>query len=311
MSTILPLVSIGVPVYNGENYLAQAIDSLIAQTYRNLEIIISDNGSTDRTPSICRSYTEQDSRVRYYRSDTNRGAAWNYNRTFALATGKYFKWAAHDDLCAVTWVEKCVAVLEQRPEVVLAFTRIIDIDAEGNEIGVKQSSTRTNAPRPHQRFQGISRVRPTHKCEEVFGLARTLILRQTKLIDNYSDSDRTLLADLVLHGPFYEVPEPLFYHRIHVNNSVMNKHRYERTIWFDTSATRKIVLPNWRQFGELALVIWRSSLPVGEQMRCYGHLLAWAKRRRNRLTQDLVWASGQLAGRWIGRNFPVAISTQQ
>jgi glycosyltransferase involved in cell wall biosynthesis len=305
-----PLVSIGLPVYNGENYLAQTLESLVTQTYQTIEIIISDNGSTDRTAEICQQFVVRDARIRYYRSDVNRGAAWNYNQTFALAKGKYFKWAAHDDFCASTWVEKCVSVLEQRPEVVLTFTQVIDIEADGKEIAAKSSTVQASAQRPHQRFRGISRVRPTHTCEEVFGLVRIEVLKQTKLIDNYSDSDRTLLADLVLHGPFYEVPEPLFYHRIHINNSVMNKHRYERTAWFDTSAAGKIVFPNWRQLFELMLVIQRSKVSLDERVCCYGHLLGWAKRRRQRLLRDLVWASGQLAGRWLGRNSTVAVSTQ-
>ena len=94
-----PRVSIGLPVYNGENFLEFALDSILGQTFQDFELIISDNASTDATESICRRYAAKDSRIRYYRNPNNQGAAQNYNRVFALARGEYFKWAAHDDVC--------------------------------------------------------------------------------------------------------------------------------------------------------------------------------------------------------------------
>src|SRR5262249_45754519 len=151
----------------------------------------------------------------------NRGASWNYNRAFALANGKYFKWLAHDDACAPTYIEKCVKVLEQDPKLVLCFTWVYDIDAQGNGIQIKQSTTHADVAQAHIRFRGLSRVKPSNNCEEVFGVIRSDLLRLTKLIDNYSDSDRTLLADLGLRGPFYEIPEPLFLHRMHEKGSVV------------------------------------------------------------------------------------------
>jgi hypothetical protein len=99
---------------------------------------------------------------------------------------------------------------------------------------------------------------------------------------------------LGLHGLFYEVQEPLFYHRIHAENSVHNKKRQERTAWFDTSKIGKLTFPNWRQLCELLIVITRSPLPWPERLRCYGHMLYWVKKRRKRLGRDLVWAARQV-----------------
>jgi glycosyltransferase involved in cell wall biosynthesis len=290
-NTTKPLVSIGVPVYNGENFLADALESLLAQTYPQLELIISDNGSTDETETICRQFAALDRRVQYYRSLVNRGAAWNYNCTFAFARGKYFKWQGHDDALVPTYIEQCVDILEHDPQVVLCFTWVCDIDTQGRTLQVKQSTTNANHPHAHMRFRDLSRVKAANKCEEVFGLIRTDVLRKTKLIDNYADSDRTLLADLGLHGPFYEIPEPLFLHRMHEKSSVVaNPTRQERTAWFDPEAAGRIVYPNWRQLYELIMVIGRSPLPWSERVRCYGHMLYWIKRRRQRLRDDLVWA---------------------
>ena len=110
-----PKVSIGLPVYNGEDFLAEALDSLLDQTYDDFELIISDNASTDSTADICTSYSAKDSRIRYLRSDVNLGAAVNYNLVFELATGEYFKWAAHDDICAPEFIGACVDILDRYP----------------------------------------------------------------------------------------------------------------------------------------------------------------------------------------------------
>src|SRR5581483_7973034 len=118
-----PKVSIGLPVYNGENYLAQAIECLLAQTFSDIELIISDNASTDGTEAIARDFAARDRRVRYVRQPLNRGAGWNFSETFRLAQGEYFKWAAHDDLCAPTFIERCVKVLDVDRELVLCFSR--------------------------------------------------------------------------------------------------------------------------------------------------------------------------------------------
>ena len=92
-----PVISIGFPVYNGEDYLAQALDGLLAQSFGDFEILLCDNGSNDGSEAIARGYAERDPRVRYHRNAENIGAAGNYNLAFAQASGKYFKWTAHDD----------------------------------------------------------------------------------------------------------------------------------------------------------------------------------------------------------------------
>lgn len=295
MSTQSPKVSIGLPVYNGDNYLASALDSILAQTFTDFEVVISDNASTDGTEAICREYAAKDGRIRYHRSPTNRGASWNYNTTFELARGDYFRWAAHDDLMDPALLEKSVAVLDEHPEIVLCFTWVIDIDENDQEIELKKSGLGSDLPLPHQRFRGLSTVRPAFNCEEIFGMVRSEHLAKTKLIAPYSDSDRTLLAQLGLIGPFYEIPEPLFLHRIHAKGSVVvNPKRQERTAWFDTSKAGKIVLPSWRQLRELLEVIWKSPVSWSERLRCYAHMFTWIKRRRIQLRRDVVWAIRQL-----------------
>ncbi len=292
-----PLVTIGLPVYNGDNYLAKAIVSALSQTYSNLELIISDNGSEDGTELICRNYAEQDSRVQYHRSPHNRGAAWNYNRVVELANGIYFRWLAHDDMLAPSTIEKSVKILEAKPNVVLCFTATQDIDEQGHYLSVKHSTVGADAPEAFKRFFGLSQGNPRHNCEEVFGLVRLEILRKTKMIDNYTDSDRTLLATLGLYGPFYEIPEPLFLHRIHPESSVqVNPDPAIRAAWFDPKMRDRIVFTEWRQMYELHAAISRSPLPASEKLKCYFQMLRRINRRKKYLSKELFSAAHQVLG---------------
>lgn len=292
-----PKVSIGLPVYNGERYIHEAIESVLRQTYTNFELVVSDNGSTDGTEAICREFANNDKRVVYFRSEQNNGASWNYNRTFELATGEYFRWLAADDILAPSLLEKSVQVLRENDDIILSFTWVQDIDEHGNEIEVKRSGVSSDNPNPVARFQGLSTVRGSHNCEEVFGLVRSNVLAKTKLIDNYTDSDRTLLADLGLRGRFYEIPEPLFLHRLHPKGSVTaNPTRHDRAAWFDPRVARKLVFPNWRQLYELMRVIQRAPITAQQQMECYKVMFTWIKRRRNHLGNDLVWAGKRVLG---------------
>ena len=294
-SDTLPQISIGLPVFNGEPFLSEAIESVLNQSYTNLELVISDNGSTDGTEAICRAYAAQDSRIRYFRSDDNKGASWNYNRTFELARGEYFRWFAADDILAPTLLEKSGAILDKHAEIVLCFTGIVDIDSDGNELEVKYSTVQSDAPEAHLRFRGLGEVRPSHNCEEVFGLVRSALLARTKLIDNYPDSDRTLLAELGLYGPFFEIAEPLFLHRLHDQGSVTaNPTRHDRAIWFDPGLSHKLVFPNWRQLYEMLRVPLRVPLSTKERLLCYRHMLTWVKRRRKQLRGDIAWARKQI-----------------
>src|SRR5689334_10548773 len=106
-----PKVSVGLPVYNGQRYVRHALESLRRQEFEDFEVVISDNASTDQTGEICAEYVARDARFRYFRNETNIGASPNYNRTFELARGEYFKWCAHDDVCLPGFLSKCMATM--------------------------------------------------------------------------------------------------------------------------------------------------------------------------------------------------------
>ena len=119
---------------------------MLAQTFEDFEIIVSDNASTDGTAAIVERYAERDSRVRLLRQPQNVGAARNYNYTVELAKGEYFKWAAHDDLCAPTFLERCVGVLDSRPEVATCYTRTQYVDGERKPLHTSNGGSSRRIP---------------------------------------------------------------------------------------------------------------------------------------------------------------------
>ena len=130
-SSAPPRVTVGLPVYNGERYLAEAIDSLLTQTFTDFELIICDNASTDRTEAIGREYAARDSRVRYCRNRVNIGLYPNFNLVRGMARGEFFKWLAHDDVCSPTYLERCVEALDAAPGASMAYTRATAIGPDG------------------------------------------------------------------------------------------------------------------------------------------------------------------------------------
>src|SRR5262245_65331393 len=123
-----PLVSIGLPVYNSERFVAKSIETLLAQTFEDFRIVISDNASTDRTGAICREYAARDPRIEYQRNQTNIGMAANYNLTFGLSRSKYFRWGPADDFCAPELLEEHLRVLESDPSIALVYPQAWFVD---------------------------------------------------------------------------------------------------------------------------------------------------------------------------------------
>src|SRR2546423_2625235 len=151
----LPLISIGMPVYNGAQFISQALDSLLKQTFADFEIIICDNASTDGTEEICSEYARRDQRIRYYRNPINLGLAGNCRRVLEVARGKYFKYAAHDDLCAPRLLERCVEVLENKPDVILAYPKTMLLDEASGKLSEYDDRQNLQSPRASERFAQV------------------------------------------------------------------------------------------------------------------------------------------------------------
>jgi glycosyltransferase involved in cell wall biosynthesis len=289
-----PRVSVGLPVFNGEKFLRDCLESLLGQTFADFEIVICDNASTDGTENICREYAAKDPRIRYFRNSENLGAGRNYNRTFELSRGTYFKWASHDDVCAPRFLQACVEELERNSEAVLVFPKMVDIDDEGRSLGVRNIS---HIPRWERgAYDSVSRrfrnlLRTDYTVEEIFGLIRAEVLRKTDLIRNYTDSDRTLLVQLGLHGKSVEVPEVLFYHRLHAGMSTRAYVQWqERATWFDPSKAGRPVYPLWTQFFSYLRIVAVAPVTLREKGMCYFWMVNWLRQRWKELVAEIRYA---------------------
>ncbi|MCX8024125.1 MAG: glycosyltransferase family 2 protein [Thermanaerothrix sp.] len=295
MSPLPPLVSIGLPVFNGDTYLEQAIESILAQTWGNFELIISDNASTDRTQEICLVYKQRDPRVRYVRNGENRGAAFNYNQTVELARGQFFKWAAADDWIAPTFLESCLISLQSDQSVVLAYPHTQIVDESGQPLSLYEDDLDLPEEDPAERFcRFLERFRRKDKCNAVFGLIRMDQLRKTRLIDRFTSSDITLLGELALLGKFVEIPQVLFFRRDHPASSVRAFKPTERAVWFDPALKQPRCYVHWRLWGEFMRSLWRLPLPLVMRLKAMRGIVRWGMWRRKLLVLE--------ARSWIGNN---------
>jgi glycosyltransferase involved in cell wall biosynthesis len=201
-----PLVSVGLPVRNGEQYVAEAVSSQLAQTLNDIELVVSDNASTDGTEEICRSLAARDRRLRYFRNEVDLGAAPNFRRVFELSAGRYFKWAGHDDACEPRYLERCVQRLEEHPDAVLAHTVTRSVDAAGKRLYDWRGDARMASERAAERFDGALRLRETFY---VWGVARREAMSRTRLLGSYVGHDRPYLSSLALQGRFLMVDPAL------------------------------------------------------------------------------------------------------
>lgn len=220
---IQPLVSIGIPVYNAERFLREALDDLVGQTYANCDIIISDNASTDGTASICREYASSHPNIRYFRQSDNIGAQANFTFVLKQATGEFFMWAAGDDRCEPDLVAKLVQVLTAHAEVVCAMTDVLNIDDSGRPLFSSElANIRVgDVQRRWRRIRLRFFANPTsyiYFC--IYGLFRTDVLRRVSL--NYrglvryaAGSEIPILAQTAVLGRVVSIPGDLKIYRRH------------------------------------------------------------------------------------------------
>lgn len=293
-----PRISIGMPVYNGERFLSEALNAILAQTYEDFEVIISDNASTDSTQEICKAYAARDRRIKYYRNERNIGGHKNFNRVFQLATGEYFRWATHDDLCAPESLERCIEVLEQNSDVVLCYTKTKLIDERGAILdqNYDENPLLTNSPQPHVRFRNliVDSFSRRYRGQQLYGVMRTNAAATTPLLGDYSGADLVFIARMSLLGKFYEVPEYLFFNRNHSQRSTQGAMAspYLRAAWFNPNDKEgKLVFPKWSVFFGYLNSIKEVPLSFSEQIQCYRHAATWAIEHWRLLVKEVLKAA--------------------
>lgn len=254
-----PLVSIGMAVFNCERFLPESIESLLAQDYENFELIISDNASEDRTQEICLEYQARDPRIQYSRNETNMGSIFNGTKVRNLARGKYFMWASDHDLRHPALLSKCVAVLENDPEVVLCYSRAQRIDVNGNFLVLAPDSLDTRGMSPPARYLHLL----GNHCggEIIYGLYRLEKMKHIKCKAIWA-ADVYFLAALALEGAFAHLPEVLFSLRV-IRDEQMENHKKTQAYNLDPARTKEMLdmdMPAlWHELAEECLSIVQGS----------------------------------------------------
>ena len=281
-----PLVSIAIPAYNCERYIAQSIESLLNQTFDDFELIISDNASTDGTEAICRSYEAQDSRVRYMRRTQNIGGPGNFRYVFSLCGGKYHKWSTADDHWHPDFLREAVPVLDACPDVVLCYPKTRLIDADGEKIEDYDDNLELDAESARQRFRDLdSRI---GLCNAHLGLLRRDAMQKTGLIAGHLGSDVDFLAEMALIGKFHVLPDVRFYRRFHAASSSWargdTKHQ---SAYYAPNAKGLSAVGTWKRFGFQLGLIARSPAPVADKLALSIDILRRMRYDRGILMREL------------------------
>lgn len=282
------LVSIGLPVYNGIAYLAEAIDSLLAQTYRRFELIISDNASTDGTSELCERYARSDDRVRYSRLDANIGGVHNHSRVVQLARGEYFMWASSDDRWDLRYIERCIELLQADPGLVLAYTLNATMNENGEPTGVYTPGYRLDTDDVVERFRQLTQT--DNPIEPFYGLMRRDALMKTTPLRLHPGFDRFVLMELGLQGRFRQLAQPLYIRRIHTNQSVRAfPGLHARYRWINPNASKRLFV--W-PFLEYAVRYSGAALRLAPGLQtklgCMWHMVKWCNWNRQQILQDLL-----------------------
>ncbi len=270
-------VAVGLPVYNGQTFLASTLECLLGQTYGNFELIISDNASTDRTEEICREYAQRDGRIRYVRQPENLGAIPNFNRVFEISNAPYFKWAAVDDRCDPTYLAKAAQVLDENPDVAWCHSKSSHIDASGQWLddpeSLNVSYLEREADTPSARFKAI--LLGNKGSLDSYGLFRSEALRKTPLFLPYYGPEKVLIAELGLLGRYQEIPEVLFFPRVLAEGSGNKKTAVEQQTFVDTKHVRRLQLTRLRFLQGYLRAIGRSAPNWTEATKSHLAVLQW------------------------------------
>ncbi|MEO6867496.1 MAG: glycosyltransferase family A protein [Gaiellales bacterium] len=269
-----PKVSIGVPLYNAEGHVATALGSLAAQTHPNLEIVVSDNHSTDGTYAACLAFAQRNPLVRVFQQPRNIGAIGNFNYVLAQATGKFFLWAAHDDLRDPTYVAECVAALDRQPSANVAQSQVRLMDQRGRMLETVYRKELSDDADPIARFDAVLN---THWWTHViYGLFRRDFLVRANGYPRLVGGDKVLVANAVLvHGVAY-VDRPLFTYKVDVDD---HGQQLEKKSWYVSPRATTSFVARHFPYTDVLLgylrVMANSSLGALAKGQALAHLARW------------------------------------
>jgi glycosyltransferase involved in cell wall biosynthesis len=235
MAEYIDLVQICLPTHNGESHLAEALDSLLGQTHRNIEVVIMDNASTDGTARIAQGYASKDSRIRYYRSEEYVCATDNWNRAFEKvdpSRSEYFMWASDDDLWEKNYIEALLCALKRNTNLVLAYSQFDNVDENNKVVGV--GGYRSVFPIGSE-FKRVRSLIVTGQYSAIYGVIRLSAINWKPCLTDISfGADLLFMIQLCIAGSFKIVKEPLFFKRIggiSATNEDLSASRDPRIVW--------------------------------------------------------------------------------
>jgi len=290
----LPKLSIGLPVYNGERYLQEAIDAILGQSFGDFELFVSDNASTDATADIARAVAARDRRVTYHRNAKNIGAAANFTAVSRKATAPYFKWACADDRLAAGFLEAALRELDQHPEAVLCYGGVTLIDADGRELGRHEQRLDLRSPDVGERFL---RARTYMGLLNVLqGVVRTSDLARVAPHGAYRGSDEVLVAELSLRGRIHEIQAPMLFRRMHPQAASAAKSVEQKVVHLDPH--KHFSTYYWRHAIEHLRAIARSPLAAPTKAQLAAGVVRHMITMRSELASELRDAARHLRSRF-------------
>lgn len=249
---MIPKISVGLPVYNGEKFLQKKIDSLLKQTNKDFELIISDNASTDSTPTICQEYALKDKRIRYFRQGKNMGAIQNFKFVLQEAKSNYFAWTAADDIILPEFFEKNIKILDSRKNVVCSISQVEHYGERTESLKPKSNdSLLTRLEKKIKRHYNYIVVYPASGSYEkklrcclkrregfqiFYGVYRTDALRKSMISDHITGFDWLTILNVLKYGDFHVIEEILML-RYDGGDSSSGLFRYARAFNLSLLAT--------------------------------------------------------------------------
>lgn len=267
-SNTAPMISVGVPVYNGEKYLPETLEALRQQDCESFEVIICDNASTDRTEEICREFCEKDDRFSYLRNDRNRGVPFNWNRALSLSRAPLFTWNSADDIATPSHLSTAVKTLGDRPDAILAFPRVGIIGGDGQDLGrMDDEGLRFEVPQPSKRLNEFFQ-RKAHQVIGFGGVIRTEVLRDIGGLPAYYGGDMVLASGLALAGTFVQIPELEYYARRHdtQTNKLQGADVMQQVLAYTPERKVRVAFPQWALNRHLFVAAVRAPVSVGQKV---------------------------------------------
>ena len=289
-------VIIGLPVYNSQKHLGAAIESHLSQSFTDFSLVISDNGSTDSTPDICAEYASKDKRIKYLRSDENRGILWNHRRVLEGIDRpeQYFRWAGGDDIMEPDLLQTMVDVLDSRPEVEAVIHGVRNIDDDGQVIGSKGRTLDLQSPDVVKRAHDVLTASYQHVV--AYGLLRASTLQVMRTGPDYIGWDPVFILELALRGQIVQPPGPVLLRRFHPGSISRVKTVKDFRKWVEPNANAGMRFPHWTWAYERVRALAASPMSMADRWRIGLFLMRVTLWQRRSLIRDVTQATRRTLG---------------